>query len=457
MTPFSSTIAVGGWVKRHPPYALQIQHQQRTFRPRAAGRELVVLRLFGLGQEQVAVFRFAGEYAGQAGAADALLAGQRDQDAGVFQRLGHALVGTNLDDLAAAVELHGEAAVVGVIDGRGGEVLAVRALVVTALGLGRAQHMLHKAARPADIQVCVGGGISQQGGGIQALGGGTVIEMQLHPLGEGRGLQALDEGRALAGTGAVVQLEIGAEPVQTFGHAQDRGDADAAGEQQAASGILVQRKQVARFADQQLLTHLRLLVQGVGATAGGGVLEHADQVTPVFPGRIAQRILADQAAGQVHVDMGAGLERRQRRAVDAGQFEAADILGLVGASNDYDFDHWALLAPAVLAISSAGSGAARSWAIRRSRMRRDCTPPASIFNLSRARCGWASRLACCCSSICRSSEKILPWPSRMVAVSVWSSGLKLRAMPQKYQIEVSVSGVMKSTTMLAALSAGAAW
>ena len=36
----------------------------------------------------------------------------------------------------------------------------------------------------------------------------------------------------------------------------------------------------------------------------------------------------------------------------------------------------------------------------------------------------------------------------MLAVSALSPGLKLRAMPQKYQIEVSVSGVMKSTTML---------
>ncbi len=37
-----------------------------------------------------------------------------------------------------------------------------------------------------------------------------------------------------------------------------------------------------------------------------------------------------------------------------------------------------------------------------------------------------------------------------------SCGLKLRAMPQKYQIEVSVCGVMKSTTMLEALTHGSA-
>jgi hypothetical protein len=42
----------------------------------------------------------------------------------------------------------------------------------------------------------------------------------------------------------------------------------------------------------------------------------------------------------------------------------------------------------------------------------------------------------------------LPWPSRICAVSALSVGLNLRAMPQKYHIEVSVSGVMKSTTTL---------
>ena len=58
------------------------------------------------------------------------------------------------------------------------------------------------------------------------------------------------------------------------------------------------------------------------------------------------------------------------------------------------------------------------------------------------------RLRCCDSRMATSSRKIAAWPSRIVAVRASSSTLKLRAMPQKYQIEVSVSGVMKSTTML---------
>ncbi len=45
----------------------------------------------------------------------------------------------------------------------------------------------------------------------------------------------------------------------------------------------------------------------------------------------------------------------------------------------------------------------------------------------------------------------------MLSVSAWSWAWKLRAMPQKYQMEVALSGVMKSTTMLAALRSAGAW
>jgi hypothetical protein len=71
-----------------------------------------------------------------------------------------------------------------------------------------------------------------------------------------------------------------------------------------------------------------------------------------------------------------------------------------------------------------------------------------MLSLSRLRSGQREWLACWRSSTSRSSAKIRPWPSRICAVSARSSGRKLRAMPQKYHIEVAVSGVMKSTTML---------
>ncbi|MNZ48869.1 hypothetical protein D3C78_666220 [compost metagenome] len=57
------------------------------------------------------------------------------------------------------------------------------------------------------------------------------IEMQEQSVGKGRGSNALDKGGALAGTGTVVQLEIRPRVSQMLGHAQDRGDADAASKQ----------------------------------------------------------------------------------------------------------------------------------------------------------------------------------------------------------------------------------
>jgi hypothetical protein len=53
-------------------------------------------------------------------------------------------------------------------------------------------------------------------------------------VGERRVANAFDKGRALAGAGAVVQLEVMAAVGQLLGHAQDRGNADATGKQQAA-------------------------------------------------------------------------------------------------------------------------------------------------------------------------------------------------------------------------------
>lgn len=58
-----------------------------------------------------------------------------------------------------------------------------------------------------------------------------------------------------------------------------------------------------------------------------------------FFGVVAQRILAHQPVGQVHVDMGAGAERRQQAAICRGQLEAADSLGFIVTGYHYGIDH----------------------------------------------------------------------------------------------------------------------
>ena len=278
------------------------------------------------------------QYAGQAGAADPLLAGHRDLDAVAFQDLDHGLVGRHLEDLATTADLDRKAAVVAAVQRRGGEVFAVQAVFLPALGPGAIQHVLHEAARPADIQMHVVFRRRQDLGGIQG-GVRLLIEMQKYPVGEGRVTQALDKGRALAGAGAIMQLEVGAGMGQALGHAQDRGNSDTAGEQQAATCLVGQGEQVARFADAQVCATVDLFVQAPGAAPGRRVLEDADQVAMPFLGVIAQGILADQPVGQVHVDMRAGAEGRQWVAIDVGQFKAADVLGFVVTGYHHHIDH----------------------------------------------------------------------------------------------------------------------
>ncbi len=128
---------------------------------------------------------------------------------------------------------------------------------------------------------------------------GPLIEMQEHPLGKGGRLETLHERRALFGTGAIMQFEI---------DAQDRGNTDAAGKQQAAPGLGGQGEQVARFADRQAGTRMNLGMQAVGTTARGGVLEYADQVTMPFLRVIAQGVLPNKPIRQVQaLKAGSGL------------------------------------------------------------------------------------------------------------------------------------------------------
>ncbi|MNI97469.1 hypothetical protein D3C73_1561260 [compost metagenome] len=59
-----------------------------------------------------------------------------------------------------------------------------------------------------------------------------------------------------------MQFEIGAAVGQAFGHAENGGNADTAGEEQAAPGFMAQWKQVARLTDCQMRAGMDLLVHG---------------------------------------------------------------------------------------------------------------------------------------------------------------------------------------------------
>jgi len=104
--------------------------------------------------------------------------------------------------------------------------------------------------------------VGQYPGGVQG-GFGLFVEVQKHPVSERRIAQALNKGGASTGACAVMQFEICTAMGQALGHAQNRGNPDPAGEQQAAAGIVGQCEQIARLADAQAVAGLDLFVQAL--------------------------------------------------------------------------------------------------------------------------------------------------------------------------------------------------
>jgi len=79
-----------------------------------------------------------------------------------------------------------------------------------------------------------------------------------------------------------VHLEFGTGHRQPLGHAQDGRNPDAAGQQQAAAGIVRQREVILRCADGQRIALLDQGMHRLGTSARSRVPEHPDQVAVTF-------------------------------------------------------------------------------------------------------------------------------------------------------------------------------
>jgi len=190
---------------------------------------------------------------------------------------------------------------------------------------------------------------------------------------------------------------------QPLCHAQNGRHTDSAGNQHAVRSAVRQREVVLRCADAKRVALLDEVVHRLRSAAGVRVAQHADQITMALARVIAQRVLARDTVRHVHVDVRTGRERRQGASAFPHQFECADVqrFDVLACNAHVEFG-------GVHSATSCLLEASSSCAIRRSMTRRDCTPPESMLSLSNCRCGCASRLRCCDSSISRSSLKILP-------------------------------------------------
>ena len=134
----------------------------------------------------------------------------------------------------------------------------------------------------------------------------------------------------------IVQLPGASELLQPLHHAPDRRDADAACEQNDMLGALHQREIVAGCADLERLSDAQLVVHAARAAATGWVALDRDAVALGIRFVLDQRILPDQAIGQVQIDMSAGLVSRQWLAVE--RCELVDV-GVAGGIPDRSQAH----------------------------------------------------------------------------------------------------------------------
>ena len=198
--PLAAVIAETAEQARDAAERVEVEYQPLAFSAGAANHHTAVRRLLFLGEDQVAVVRYAIQHRCLAGPAHALLAGMRDVDARIEQCVEDRLARRDRDLAPALREHHREPARLG---GRflGAEVFDVDTVAgeVCRRLLERAQH----AERPAAIEVRLVARRAHDCRQVEHRAAGLAVEIEtdLRPT-----LEPVDERGAGPGSGAVKEL-----------------------------------------------------------------------------------------------------------------------------------------------------------------------------------------------------------------------------------------------------------
>ncbi len=158
-------------------------------------------------------------------------------------------------------------------------------------------HRFHQPPGPAAIDMTAIG-LLQHGPEIKSLVGLALVVMDLHMALEFRRAQLVQKGRGLRGLAQVIELPgRGRQFAERADHGQYRRDADAAGNEGQAAGIVHQRECVVRRRGGQHIAFPRLIDQADRAPAPLRVPLDGDDVAAALGRVIAQGILAQLAIG----------------------------------------------------------------------------------------------------------------------------------------------------------------
>jgi uncharacterized protein len=133
----------------------------------------------------------------------------------------------------------------------------------------------------------------------------------------------------------------------------------------------LQREVVARGADLDDVAFVQLGVQGLRAAARCRITQHGDLVAMGLVGRVAQRVLTDQTAGDVDVHMGAGFEGGQRTTIGARQLKAGDVFCFDVLARDAHFDEVGGVAQETAHCQETGAAGRRGQRGQQERRDRD--------------------------------------------------------------------------------------
>lgn len=220
----------------------------------------------------------------------------------------------------------------------GGEVFEMDRLRRPRRGRRRL-HEIHERPRVAQVELGIASAMPEQLAqeGANGVRLDRVVERDLvqEPLLR----QHIVKGRVRDRAGEVVQREVAAGAHEMQSHRQDRRDADAARDQKRRTRVRLQREVVARLADVDRLSDRDGAVHRRGAAAGVGLPFHRDPIAARVVRAVAQRILPNGTRSQMHIDVRAWRERRQRFARRADEIERLDVDRFVACRDDLRLQH----------------------------------------------------------------------------------------------------------------------
>ena len=140
-------------------------------------------------------------------------------------------------------------------------------------------------------------------------------------------LQLGKESHGGPGTSAIDELPVLAPSFRTLNHRQDRGDANTTGNEQVVVR-LGEAEVIAGPGDGDGGTVDKRVVDRRRPAAAGDLAQHADPVGGGVGWIAAQGVLAHNVAGQVQIDVRAGLPGGQLAAVGVHQRQGDHAVGL---------------------------------------------------------------------------------------------------------------------------------